>query len=112
MTPHSERYSVMAHSQDEPPPRFPHIVFMKEEQQVDLSTFIEQFFGDVQAAAQTIAPLIAVVGFIGLGVMYMSSSWPIIGDWKKDNPKAANQVVMGLLFVIFASSVTTLITFP
>ena len=29
----------------------------------------------------------------------------------KDNPKAANQVVMGLIFVIFASSVTTLITF-
>ncbi len=29
----------------------------------------------------------------------------------KDNPKAANQVVVGLLFVIFASSVTTLITF-
>jgi hypothetical protein len=43
--------------------------------------------------------------------MYMGSSWPIIGDWKKDNPKAANQVVVGLLFVIFASSVTTLITF-
>jgi hypothetical protein len=29
----------------------------------------------------------------------------------KENPKAANQVVVGLLFVIFASSVTTLITF-
>jgi len=29
----------------------------------------------------------------------------------KDNPKAANQVVIGLLFVIFASSVTALITF-
>lgn len=79
---------------------------------MDLATFIEQLFGDVQAAAQTIAPLVAVVGFIGLGVMYMSSSWPIIGDWKKENPKAANQVVMGLIFVIFASSVTTLITFP
>ncbi len=79
---------------------------------MDLSTAIEQFFGDVQVAAQTIAPLIAVIGFIGLGVMYMGSSWPIVGDWKKDNPKAANQVVVGLLFVIFASSVTTLITFP
>ena len=79
---------------------------------LDLATALEQFFGDVQAAAQTIAPLIAVIGFIGLGVMYMGSSWPIIGDWKKDNPKAANQVVMGLVFVIFASSVTTLITFP
>jgi hypothetical protein len=52
-----------------------------------------------------------VIGFIGLGVMYMGSSWPLVGDWKKDNPKAANQVVVGLLFVIFASSVTTLISF-
>jgi len=79
---------------------------------VDLATAIEQFFGDVQTTAQTIAPLIAVIGFIGLGVMYLGSSWPIIGDWKKDNPKAANQVIIGLLFVIFASSVTTLISFP
>lgn len=83
----------------------------EEEFPLDLSTAIEQLFGDVQTAAQTIAPLIAVIGFIGLGVMYMGSSWPIIGDWKKDNPKAANQVVVGLLFVIFASSVTTLISF-
>ncbi len=79
---------------------------------MDLATAIEQFFGDVQTAAQTIAPLVAVIGFIGLGIMYMGSSFPLIGDWKKDNPKAANQVVIGLLFVIFASSVTTLITFP
>jgi hypothetical protein len=43
--------------------------------------------------------------------MYMGSSWPLIGYWKKDNPRAANQVVMGLLFVIAASSITTLISF-
>jgi len=79
---------------------------------MDLSTAIEDFFGDVQAAAETIAPLVAVIGFIGLGIMYMGSSWPIIGDWKKDNPKAANQVVIGLGCVIFASSVTALIAFP
>ena len=85
---------------------------IQEDLSLDLATAIEQFFVDVQTAAQTIAPLIAVIGFIGLGVMYMGSSWPLVGDWKKDNPKAANQVVMGLLFVIFASSVTTLITFP
>ena len=76
-----------------------------------LVEFIETLFTDVQTAAQTIAPLAAVIGFLGLGLMYMGSSWPIIGDWKKDNPKAANQVVIGLLFVIFASSVTTLISF-
>lgn len=78
---------------------------------MDLASAIEQVLGDIQGAAQTVAPLVAVIGFIGLGIMYMGSSWPIIGDWKKDNPKAANQVVVGLLFVIFASSVTTLISF-
>jgi phage-related minor tail protein len=78
---------------------------------VGLVEFIETLFTDIQAAAQTIAPIAAVIGFLGLGLMYMGSSWPIIGDWKKDNPKAANQVVIGLLFVIFASSVTTLISF-
>jgi len=78
---------------------------------VDLSTAIQQLFGDVQAAAQAIAPIAAVIGFLGLGIMYIGSSWPIIGDWKKDNPKAANQVMIGLGFVIFASSVTALISF-
>ena len=78
---------------------------------MNLSDAIQQLFTDVRSTAQIIAPIAAVVGFLGLGLMYMGSSWPIIGDWKKDNPKAANQVVMGLLFVIFASSVTTLITF-
>lgn len=78
---------------------------------MNLSEFIQQLFTDIQDAAQIIAPIAAVIGFLGLGLMYMGSSWPIIGDWKKDNPKAANQVVIGLLFVIFASSVTTLITF-
>jgi len=78
---------------------------------LNLRTFIEQLFTDIRDVAQIIAPLAAVIGFLGLGIMYMGSSWPIVGDWKRDNPKAANQVVIGLLFVVFAASVTTLITF-
>ena len=78
---------------------------------MNLSDFVQQLFTDIRDVAQIVAPLAAVIGFLGLGLLYMGSSWPIIGDWKKDNPKAANQVVIGLLFVIFASSVTTLITF-
>ena len=78
---------------------------------MNLGDAIQDLFNDVRDVAQLIAPIAAVIGFLGLGLMYMGSSWPIIGDWKKDNPKAANQVVVGLLFVIFASSVTTLITF-
>ena len=78
---------------------------------MNLSDAIQQLFTDLRNAAQLVAPIAAVLGFLGLGIMYMGSSWPIVGDWKRDNPKAANQVVIGLLFVIFASSVTTLITF-
>ncbi len=76
-----------------------------------IAEFIQQLFGDVQGMVQVIAPIAAVIGFVGLGIMYMGSSWPLLGDWKKDNPKAASQVVIGLLFVIFAASVTTLIAF-
>jgi type IV secretory pathway VirB2 component (pilin) len=78
---------------------------------LNLKDFVTQLFNDVRDVAQIIAPIAAVIGFIGLGIMYMGSSWPLIGDWKRDNPKAANQVVIGLLFVVFAASVTTLITF-
>jgi phage-related minor tail protein len=78
---------------------------------LNLRDFIEQLFTDIRDVAQIIAPLAAVIGFLGLGIMYMGSSWPIVGDWKRDNPKAANQVVIGLLFVVFAASVTALITF-
>ena len=78
---------------------------------MNLRDFIEQLFTDIRDVAQIIAPLAAVIGFLGLGIMYMGSSWPIVGDWKRDNPKAANQVVIGLLFVVFASSVTALISF-
>ena len=78
---------------------------------MNLADAIQTLFNDVRTTAQVIAPIAAVIGFLGLGLMYMGSSWPIIGDWKKDNPKAANQVVVGLLFVVFASSVTALISF-
>lgn len=49
---------------------------------MNLSDAIQQLFTDVRSTAQIIAPIAAVVGFLGLGLMYMGSSWPIIGDWK------------------------------
>lgn len=78
---------------------------------MDLSQAFQDLFNDIRDTAQIIAPIAAIIGFIGLGVMYMGSSWPIIGQWKQDNPRAANQVIVGLFFIIFASSVTALISF-
>jgi phage-related minor tail protein len=78
---------------------------------VNLSQAVQDLFNDIRDVAQLVAPIAAIIGFIGLGIMYMGSSWPIIGQWKQDNPRAANQVVVGLFFVVFASSVTALISF-
>jgi hypothetical protein len=49
---------------------------------VNLADAVQQVFNDVRDAAQIIAPIAAVIGFLGIGLMYMGSSWPIIGDWK------------------------------
>ncbi len=76
-----------------------------------LANEIELFFNDVKALMQIIAPVIAFLGVTGLGIMYMGSSLPIISDWKRNNPQAASQVVMGLFFVLVASTVASFISF-
>ena len=38
---------------------------------------------------------------IGLAIMYLGSSWPLISDWKRDNPRMATQVTIGLLLLVF-----------
>ncbi len=78
---------------------------------MSLSQTIEMWFAEAQTVAQLVAPMAAFLGLIGLGIMYMGSSWPIISSWKQDNPRAANQVVVGLLFVIAASTIASLISF-
>jgi len=78
---------------------------------VSLSQTLQAWFAEAQSVAQIVAPMAAFLGFVGLGIMYLGSSWPILGAWKQDNPRAANQVVMGLLFIIAASTVASLISF-
>jgi hypothetical protein len=77
----------------------------------EISTAIEGFFTEIQALMQVIAPIVAFLGVVGLGIMYLGSSLPILGEWKRQNPQAASSVVMGLIFVLLASSVASLISF-
>ena len=77
----------------------------------NVSTAVEGFFTDIKALLQIIAPIFAFIGVVGIGLMYMGSSMPVVSDWKKNNPQAASSVVMGLVFVLLASSVASLISF-
>lgn len=80
----------------------------------DVSAQIETFFTDVEDVMLTIATSAAVIGFIGLAIMYLGSSIPLIANWKQENPKAANQTVVGLMLLIFVGggAMTALLSFP
>ena len=73
---------------------------------------LTQIFGSLITIAKTIAPAVGILGFIGLGILYMGSSWPIISTWKQQNPQAVGNVMMGLFFVLFASLVASIIPNP
>ena len=74
--------------------------------QEDVGTTIESFFSSTEAIFMSIAGFMVVIAFFGLAFMYLGSALPIIGDWKKENPKAARDVIIGLVLLIFISGGT------
>ena len=62
------------------------------------------FFKDVEDTLLIVASSAAVIGFLGLGMMYALSSLPIVSTWKQDNPRAFTSVVTGLGILAFAGS--------
>jgi hypothetical protein len=65
---------------------------------------IKQFITDFQNLLLAISGSVAVIGVLGLGIMYIGSSIPLVSEWKQNNPKAFRDVTWGLIFLIFASS--------
>jgi len=45
-----------------------------------------------------------VIGVLGLAIMNMGSVFPVVSDWKKENPKAASQVTSGIVMMIFVGT--------
>jgi hypothetical protein len=79
----------------------------------DVGAQVESFFADVENVMMAVATSAAVIGFIGLAIMYLGSAIPLIANWKQENPKAANQVVVGLLMLIFVGggALTAMLSF-
>ena len=84
--------------------------------QVDTGGNIEStvtgFMESAQTLMMTISSILAVIAFLGLAFMYLGSSLPIISSWKKNNPDAFNNVLIGLGILLFVSggAVTFLVT--
>jgi hypothetical protein len=65
---------------------------------------IQDFISEIETLLLAISGSFAVIGVLGLGMMYLGSSIPLISEWKQQNPKAFRDVTWGLIFLIFASS--------
>lgn len=71
---------------------------------MEIFSKVQDFFKLLEGTLLTISGSVAVIGVIGLGIMYAGSSLPLISDWKQNNPKAFSQVTWGLIFLVFAGS--------
>lgn len=70
---------------------------------MDIFAPIQTFIENLEQTLLAISGSLAVIGVMGLGIMYLGSSWPLLGDWRRDNPKAFSNVTWGLLILVFAA---------
>jgi hypothetical protein len=79
--------------------------------QTDLKTQIETFFNDIKGILQILAPICAFIGLVGAGIIYMGSSWPVVGKLKRDNPDLMNNMFIGMAVLLAAGTVSSLVVF-
>jgi hypothetical protein len=77
-----------------------------------LTTQITQIVTDFLNLVKAISPMFVVMGFLGLGIMYLGAPLPFIKGWKDENPQAFRVVSMGLFFVIFSSVAVNIVGTP
>jgi hypothetical protein len=64
---------------------------------------IQDFIRELESTLLAVAGSMAVIGVLGLGMMYLGSPLPLISQWKQEHPKAFNDVTLGLIFLVLAS---------
>ncbi len=78
---------------------------------MNLKTAIEQFFTDTKDVFKVIAPAMAFIGIIGLGILYVGAPLPVVSKFKRDNPDAFTSVTLGMVFLLAAGTLSSLIVF-
>jgi len=51
----------------------------------------------------------AFIGLVGAGIIYLGSSWPVIGRMKRDNPDLMNNMFIGMGILLAAGTISALI---
>jgi MFS superfamily sulfate permease-like transporter len=64
------------------------------------------FFGDLQNVLQGISLAAAAVSLLTLGMIYLLSTWPPVAQYKAQHPDLMQNIIVGLLIILFVSGGT------
>jgi hypothetical protein len=79
----------------------------------DVEEVATGFFEDLRGILQSIALAAAAVSLLTLGMIYMLSTWPPVAQYKAQHPDLMQNIIIGLLIILFVSggTLTGLIAF-
>ena len=80
------------------------LVAIVPSQAQDVGTMITDVVDQAETVLTTIAGGFAIIGLLGLAIMYMGSSIPFLAEWKQNNPQAASNIIKGLFIMLFVGS--------
>ncbi len=78
---------------------------------MDLKTQITNFLNDLKDIAKLVAPVMAFIGIVGAGVIYTGAGLPVISKLKRDNPDLMHSILIGMVVLIAAGTVSGLIAY-
>lgn len=67
---------------------------------------VRSFLCEVYNTVLFAAGVMALIGCLGLALMYFSSTIPVLKQWKEENPRAAGAVVTGMFVLLLVSGGT------
>jgi hypothetical protein len=65
---------------------------------------IVQWAEQLRTTMLTLSSIAAVIGVLGVAIMYVLSPLPVLKSWKENNPKAMDNVVIGLIILALVGS--------
>ena len=72
---------------------------------------IKNFFNDAKSVMVYVAPICIFLGFVGVGAMYALSAFPMLNQWKAQNPTAVSALLIGTILMFAAATFSGLIAF-
>jgi hypothetical protein len=80
------------------------LVAIVPSQAQDVGGMITDFVDQTKTILMSVAGGAAIIGLLGLAIMYMGSSIPFLAEWKQNNPQASSNIIKGLFILLFVGS--------